>query len=128
ARFCYHDEGKLTEYIHAGEQSPEMHDYHLNINDDTPLFVYALHHHALVAGGNSPLEHVYPLMQRAAGYIISQIKDGLVRCFSDGTSVWGICGWRNIIDGYNLTGAVTEINAECYFALKLTADVAQRLG
>jgi glycogen debranching enzyme len=40
----------------------------------------------------------------------------------------GICSWRNIIEEYNLTGAVTEINAECYHALLLTGKVARKIG
>ncbi|MGA2623328.1 MAG: amylo-alpha-1,6-glucosidase [Bacteroidota bacterium] len=123
-----HDDGKVTEYIHAGEDPAVLHDYNLNINDDTPLVICALYHHAVTSEDDSYLLHVYPLMARACNHILSQINDGLVRCYAEGTNVWGICSWRNIIDGYNLTGAVTEINAECYRALSLTAEVAKQLG
>jgi len=126
-KYAFYDGGKLTEFIHANETVPEKHDYKLNINDDTPLYVYALYHHAVTCGDRDFLCHGYPLMKRACDWILSQVNDGLVRCFADGTNVWGICSWRNIIDGYNLTGAVTEINAECYHALRLTAAVAQQL-
>jgi hypothetical protein len=117
-RHAFHPDGKLTEFIHAGEEKPALHDYKLNINDDTPLYVYALHHHALLCGGPDAPERAYPLMKRACDYILSQEEDGLIRCHSSGTNVWGICGWRNIIEGYNLTGAVTEINVECRAALQ----------
>jgi glycogen debranching enzyme len=127
-RHGLHETGKVTEYIHANEITPVQHDYNLNINDDTPLLVYALYHHALTSGGESGFEQIYPVMKRICDYILSQTEDGLVNCRTDGVNVWGICGWRNIIDGYNLSGAVTEINAECYFALMLTARVAGRLG
>ena len=128
ARHAFHEGGKLTEYIHADEESPCLHDYKLNINDDTPLFVWALVHHARAAGGRVFLEESYPLMKRAADWIMSQTEGGLVRCHANGTNVWGICSWRNIIDDYNLTGAVTEINVECSHALALTGMVAAELG
>src|ERR1041385_6710568 len=127
-RYAFHPDGKLTEYIHATEDPPVLHDYELNMNDDTPLYVYALWHHAVVSRDEFSFKHIYPLMKRACDYILTQMSDGLVWCHADGTNVWGICGWRNIIDNYNLTGAVTEINAECYYAFKLTAAVADRLG
>ncbi len=127
-RHAFHENGKLTEFIHANEEVPALHDYGLNINDDTPLYVYALFHHALLGNSTCRLESSYPLMKRACDYILSQVEDGLVRCHSNGTNVWGICGWRNIIDGYNLTGAVTEINCECYAALRCTADAAAHVG
>ncbi len=127
-RHAFHAGGKLTEYIHACEPSPALHDYELNINDNTPLFVHAAYHHALVSGSDATLGADYPYMRRACEWILSQIHEGLVTCFADGTNVWGICGWRNIIDGYNLTGAVTEINAECVHALQCTAGAARRLG
>ena len=127
-KFAFHDDGKLTEFIRADEEVPEKHDYKLNINDDTPLYVYGLYHHAITCGDESFLRYAFPLMKRACDYILSQVKDGLVRCYADGTNVWGICSWRNIIDDYNLTGAVTEINVECYYALRLLAIVASKLG
>ncbi len=127
-KYAFHDDGKLTEFIRANEEVPEKHDYKLNINDDTPLYVYGLYHHAIACGDESFLGHAFPLMKRACDYILSQIKDGLVRCYADGTNVWGICSWRNIIDNYNLTGAVTEINVECYYALRLLASVASKVG
>lgn len=125
--FAYHEGGKLTEYLHANETIPEKHDYKLNINDGTPLFVYGLYHYAVTQGNKSFLQYAYLMMKRACDWILSQRKDGLVYCYADGTNVRGICSWRNIIDDYNLTGAVTEINAECYFALARTADVAAAL-
>ncbi len=126
--YAFHDDGKLTEFIRANEVTPELHDYKLNINDDTPLYIYGLYHHAITCGDESFLRSAYPLMKKAGDYILTQINNGLVRCYGDGTNVWGICSWRNIIDDYNLTGAVTEINVECYYALRLVADVASKLG
>lgn len=127
-RYAVHPEGKLTEYIHANELPPELHDYHLNINDDTPLYIYALYHYALTGGDTDFLRGVYPIMQRAGDYIVRQMRDGLVYCTAEGTGVWGICSWRNIIPDYTLNGAVTEINAECYHALQLIARAAAILN
>jgi glycogen debranching enzyme len=128
-RHAYHDGGKLTEYIHADEESPEKHDYALNINDDTPLYCYALAHHAAVVCDDMTPHRIYPLMKKACDWILGQRgPDGCVVCTATGTNVWGICGWRNIIDGYTLSGAVTEINAECWYALEATAATAEVTG
>jgi len=127
-RYAVHDGGKLTEYFHAGETVPLRHDYNLNINDDTPLFVWGLIHHAMVSGDRGFLSRHWSAIEGACNWILVQIRDGLVRCMAVGTNVWGICGWRNIIDDYTLSGAVTEINAECYLALRLAADAASVLG
>ncbi len=127
-RYAVHPDGKLTEYIHANELPPALHDYHLNINDDTPLYIYALYHHAMTCGSADFLRSVYPIMRRAGKYILSQMHNGLVRCTAEGTGVWGICGWRNIIQNYTLNGAVTEINAECSYALQLLSRAAAILN
>ena len=80
-RHAYHEGGKLTEFLHANEERPAQHDYRLNINDDTPLFVYALYHHALVSGNGKLLSRLYPLMKKASDWIIAQVYDGLVSFF-----------------------------------------------
>lgn len=53
---------------------------------------------------------------------------GLVFCTSRGTGAYGIAGWRNIIQNRNISGAVTEINAECYAALRAASDIAGATG
>ena len=125
---CFHQDGKLTEFVHADETIPELHDYDLNINDDTPLFILALEHHALLSGDSDFSRRAFKSAVLAAHYILSQIRDGLVSCDAKGTNVRGIASWRNIIDGYNLTGYVTEINAECCAALHATACLANMVG
>lgn len=120
--------GKLTEFIRCAEQPPSREDYGLNINDDTPLFLLALYHHAAAAQDMAFLRRIYPRLRRAANYITSQMQDDLVVCESRGTNVHGIASWRNIIPAYNLTGAVTEINAECCAALRKAAEIARALG
>jgi hypothetical protein len=84
--------------------------------------------HVVTGGTDWTPARAYPLMAQACAWIVSQIENGLVRCHAGGVSVWGICSWRNIIDGYTLNGAVTEINAECVKALELTAGIAAHCG
>jgi hypothetical protein len=111
----------------------------LNINDDTPLFILAANHHYRETRDNAYLRHLYPALRRAARYILTQRdtelaaippdrKYGLVVCTARGTGVEGICGWRNIIDGYTLNGAVTEVNAECAAALRAIAHLGEEIG
>ena len=120
--------GKLTEYINCCEDPPYHFDYDLNINDDTPLFIYAAHHHFCATKNQQFLRDFYPTIKNAADWILKQKLGGLIYCSSEESNVWGICSWRNIIPGYTLTGAVTEINAECYKALVCAAELAAVLG
>ena len=120
--------GKFCEYIRCAEQPPTRDDYGLNINDDTPLFLLALYHHAACSADAAFLRRIFPAVRRAANYILSQMHDDLVFCHSRRTNVWGIAGWRNIIPAFNLSGAVTEINAECCAALRRAAEMARAVG
>jgi glycogen debranching enzyme len=120
--------GKLTEYINCCERPPYHYDYDMNINDDTPLFVYAIHHHYCTSKDQQFLREFYPTVKGAVDWILKQKLGGLIYCSSEESNVWGICSWRNIIPGYTLTGAVTEINAECYKALRCAAELAGVLG
>lgn len=126
--FCFHADGKLTEFIHADEVEPVLHDYDLNINDGTPLFILALEHHALACGDSEFTKKAFGFSALAANYIISQLRDGLIYCDAKGVHVWGIASWRNIIDDHNLTGYVTEINSECCAALRASAHLAILAG
>jgi len=118
--------GMVVEYydIRTGKTS----DYKLNINDDTPLLVLALWHHFNATGDRAFLQRVYRCAKRAADYILEQRNDrGLVWCTSTGTSDWGIPGWRNVIKGYRISGATTELNSECYAALAAVSKMAREL-
>lgn len=104
-------------------------DYNLNINDNTPLMILGLWHHYNTSGNEDFLRTVYPAAAKAARRILSQRNDqGLVWCDSTGTSDWGIVGWRNVITGYRLSGATTELNSECYAALRTASRMARVLG
>ncbi len=119
-----YETGKLADHFYA--DTGEREDYGLNINDATPLFVVAAHHHYTVTRDDAFLEAIYTAVKRAADYIILQVEDGLVQCTSGGTNVYGIAGWRNRIPGYSLNGAVTEINALSIWALLAAAALARR--
>src|SRR5579863_3184561 len=121
--------GKMPEYFDA--VSARVEDDGLNINDDTPLYILAVNHHFRATGDWEWLAKTYASVARAAHYIISQVDDrGLVYCSADDPrgDVWAIAGWRNIVSGYRVSGAVTEINAECVAALRDAAHLAEELG
>jgi hypothetical protein len=125
-RFQY-DDGNVPEYYDA--RTGRVEDYGLNINDATPLFVLAVNHHVRSTGDLDYLESVYDAVARASRYILSQRDErGLVVCRADGVEVWGICSWRNVIPGYRINGAVTEINAECAAALRAMGHMAENVG
>ncbi len=121
--------GKLPEYFDAVDGRVE--DYDLNINDDTPLYILAVNHHFRATGDMAWLGSAYESVSRAAHYIISQIDNrGLVFCTADDPAggVRAIAGWRNIIEGYSISGAVTELNAQCVAALRSASHLADNLG
>ncbi len=119
--------GKIVEYYDV--RNGEANDYGLNVNDDTPLIILALNHHHLVTGDIEFLRESYAAAKRAAEYLLDQ-RDarGLIWCTSTKTSMWGIVGWRNIIDDYRISGASTEVNSECYAAFAAMAMMAEALG
>jgi hypothetical protein len=118
--------GKVVEYYDIRTGKSE--DYGLNINDNTPLLILALWHHYTATGDEAFLREVYPCAAKAAQYILSQRNEqGLVWCTSTATSDWGIIGWRNVIKNYRLSGASTEVNAECVAALRTVANMARVL-
>ncbi|HEY8394715.1 MAG TPA: hypothetical protein VIK92_07960 [Thermaerobacter sp.] len=120
--------GKFTEYLRASHVPPSRDDYGLTLNDDTPLFILAVVHHLKATGDRGYLQNVYPIVRRAAEAILACERDGLIYVDAPGTNVWGIASWRNIIQGYRLTGAVTEIQAECAAALRAMAEAADAVG
>lgn len=126
--------GKFVEYMAAAGNPIFTDDYGLNINDNTPLLLMAAHRYYSMSGDLEFLHDVYPLLLNSANYILSQRlvgknnPYGLVWCTSTETFVRGLCGWRNCIRNYNLSGAVTEVNVECYQALCEVADLAKAMG
>jgi len=120
--------GEITEYIMACEDPPFKSNYGLNINDDTPLFIFAVHHHYALTADDEFLRGMWPTVRDAANWILAQKRGGLIWCTSEESNVWGIASWRNIIPEYQINGAVTEINAECYMALRLAGRCAEMVG
>ncbi len=120
-------EGMIVEYYDI--RTLKTADYGLNINDNTPLIIMALHHHYNATGDEEFLKEVYPAAAKAARYMLGQCNDqGLVWCDATGTSDWGIVGWRNVIPNYRLSGATTEVNSEAYYALMTVSHMARILG
>lgn len=121
------ESGLIIEYYNA--RTRETDDYGLNINDNTPLFVRACVHHIEITGHQACFDRLYPVLVKAADYIISQEDErGLVFCSAEGTGVYGIASWRNIMEGRSINGAVTEINAECCAALSAVSRLAKLRG
>ena len=128
ARYGVEPGGKITEFINACAIPPHKNDYGLNINDDTPLIVGAIYHHFAVTRNRAALEQFWPMARDAADWILSQRRDGLVQATSREANVWGIAGWRNIIPQGQISGAVTEVNAECVYALRQAGRMARLMG
>jgi hypothetical protein len=121
------EKGLILEYYNA--VTDERADNGFNINDNTPLFIWAAMHHYQATKDEGFLQRIYPAVWKAAQCILRardseldevppERKRGLVVCTVRGVEVYGIAGWRNIIPNYTLNGAVTEVNAECAFALR----------
>ncbi|MDB6167302.1 MAG: hypothetical protein JWM88_166 [Verrucomicrobia bacterium] len=121
--------GKFIEYMLASSEPLFRDDYGLNVNDNTPLLIVAVHHYYSISGDRGFLDSVYAALIRSANYLLAQRNDdGLVWCRSRDVFVRGLCGWRNCTGNYELSGAVTEINAECQAAFALTAELAGVVG
>ena len=121
------DDGLIMEYIDGCTGESEDHGF--NINDNTPLFVMAVAHHVRVTGHEPCLQALYAPARRAGDCLLrARDERGLVRCTATGRGLAGICGWRNIITSAQITGAVTEVNAESYAALRALAYLAARSG
>jgi glycogen debranching enzyme len=119
--------GMFVEYYNMLTGKTE--DFGLDVNDDTPLIVWSMWHHYQVTGERDFLEQVYPAAIKAGRYLAKQRNEqGLVWCTSRETGARGIAGWRNVIEGYRLSGATTEINSLCFAAFRSIAHMARALG
>ena len=115
--------GQVVEYVRGVNGYKTAYD--LNINDDTPLHVIAILHHYNATLDDAWLRDIYGLVRSTVDYLLSQRDaNGLIYCKAAGVDMFGITSWRNIIPYYTLDGAVTEINAEAYFALEAAAMIA----
>ncbi len=115
--------GQVVEYVRGVTGASTAYD--LNVNDDTPLHIIAILHHYNATLDDAWLREVFPLVKKIADYMLTQRDPhGLLFCKAAGEDMFGITSWRNIIPLYKLDGAVTEINAEAYFALEATARLA----
>jgi len=115
--------GQVVEYVRGVNGFSTAYD--LNVNDDTPLHIIAILHHYNATLDDAWLREIFPLVKKIADYMLTQRDPhGLLFCKAAGEDMFGITSWRNIIPLYKLDGAVTEINAEAYFALEATARLA----
>jgi len=122
-----YENGKIPEYYSALDGHVE--DYGLSMNDNTPLFILACCHHYALSHDETFLDIVGPSMKRAADFTLQQIDDrGLVVVKADGYNVHGIASWRNVIPDYQINGAVTEVNSECYAAFRALARLCEDTG
>lgn len=116
--------GKFVEYYDM--LSGKTEDFGLNVNDDTPLIVWSLWHHYQMTADRAFLDEIYPAAVKAGRYLAKQRNEqGLVWCTSRETGTRGIAGWRNVIPGYRLSGASTEINSLCFAAFRSIAHMAR---
>ncbi len=119
--------GQMIEYVRG--VTAYKTSYELNINDDTPLHLIAMLHHYNATLDDAWVKQWLPLIVKIADYLLSQRDDkGLVFCRAKGVELFGISSWRNIIPGYVLDGAVTEINSESYFSLEAAAMLCAVAG
>lgn len=120
-------DGLVFEY--ADIRTGETEDYGLNVNDNTPLLVLAIWHHYAVTGDEAFLRGCATALYRMGEKLLhSRDERGLVWCSATGTGSRGIVGWRNVIDGYRLSGATTEVNSEAYAAFVTLSRAARALG
>ncbi|WP_169582040.1 MULTISPECIES: hypothetical protein [Microbacterium] len=116
----FHGVAHRTEDFSALVSSPPFDGfrdgYALTVKDDTPLFIIAVAAHYRVARDPIFLGRILPTVVAAAEYLLDQRRaDGLFYAESaryiEPTNVWGLATWRNIINGYQILGATTEINS-----------------
>lgn len=128
-QFAPYPDGKIAEYLDLNTYPPLRSDYGLNIADPTPLYLLAVYHHAATTGDQDWLRRVYPTLRHAANYLLSQVRDGLVVCTSRETTPGaGQAGWRNVLNGIRITGALAELQAECAAAIRACAEMAAFVG
>jgi hypothetical protein len=119
--------GLMVEYVRGVSGYKTAYD--LNVNDDTPLHLVAMLHHYNATLDDAWVRERLPLAIALADYLLTQRDErGLVFCKAKGVDMYGITSWRNIIPQYTLDGAVTEINAECVFALEAAAMLCAVAG
>jgi hypothetical protein len=121
------EKGMAVEWYDTRTGTPET--YGLELNDNTPLLIWSAWHHFCVTGDADFLRSIYGNVLRAGRYILSRRgAHGLVWCCAPGVGSRGIVGWRNALHDRRLSGATTELNCECYAALKAVSSIATELG
>jgi len=112
--------GQILEYVDM--ESGAVDDYGLNLADNTPLYAWAVNQHWQHFAEEGFYTAFLPSMQRAGAYLLDAIgPDDLLTSIPNGTGMYGITSWRNIIDGAVIAGQVTEINALAVLGLRQIA-------
>ena len=120
-------DGLISEYIDGNTGETEDHGF--NVNDNTPLFIMSVAHHLKATGHSDCAQFLYDAARRAGELILqARTEEGLIKCTANGLGVRGICGWRNVLENEQITGVVTEVNAESYAALSSFAEMAELTG
>lgn len=121
------EDGLIPEYVNGITGEAEYLDF--NINDATPLFLMAVAHHLRIAAHRECLDGLLGPATKAGELILSQMDGrGLVVCKANGVGPRGICGWRNVLRNEQISGAVTEVNAECHAGLLGLAEICELAG
>lgn len=121
--------GMMVEYVRGRDGTSET--YGLDVLDNTPLYVIASEHVARTTRDQSFARALYPTVTRCLQNLerhLASHPNHLIATSAEGTANWGICSWRNVIPGYVLDGAVTEINVECLQAFRSGSKLAGWLG
>lgn len=117
-------DGLIPEYIDGNTGMIE--DFAFNINDATPLYIMAVEHHIKCTAHWQCLEKLYESVKKAGELILSQMnEDGLVKCNATGLGPQAICSWRNVLHNQSISGIVTEVNSECFAALRALSNLAK---
>jgi hypothetical protein len=124
---------EFADFVAAGTLRGQVEGYDLAVKDDTPLFVLACAQQFRVDGDVDAVRRRLPTVVAALTSLLAQTRDdGLVwsasRVYGDPTNVWGLATWRNIINAYQLLGAVTEINCLCVAAYRAGATLTELVG
>ncbi len=104
--------GQILEYVclETGKSST----YGLNASDNTPLFLWAVHHHWRHHAGETFRTEFGDCVRRAADYLVAQMQDnGLIEVIPDRSTEWGrIASWRNIPStGFTICGAYPPLSS-----------------
>lgn len=117
--------GQILEYIDM--ESGRTEDNDLNVQDNTPLYLWAVWHHWQQYQDPSFKEAFAASVEKAANHLLAEIgPNGLLVGRPAGVYMRGITSWRNIIPDAVMAGESTEINSLTGMALKYAGEFLGR--